>query len=238
MPARRLDPERLLAALSAQLTELGGQPWAGPVTAAALGAGCAGAVIAALDAGLTPQPGALRGAVIHTLGLLERQVPGRAVEVRIPPYGAVQCVPGPRHTRGTPPNVVEADAVTWILLAAGRMTWPAAARDGRVAASGPRADLSEYLPLIAADRVSAGPGAEQPSEPAASLPAGSAASLPAGPAASLPAGSGAGLLAGSGERPSAGPGAKSSAEAGVGLPSGVGEDALPAPERQEPAGSN
>jgi hypothetical protein len=175
MPARRLDPERLLAALSAQLAALGGQPWAGPVTVAALGEGCSDAVIAALDAGVTPQPGALRGAVIHTLGLLESQVPGRAVEVRIPPYAAVQCVPGPRHTRGTPPNVVETDAVTWISLAAGRMTWPAAMRGGRVAASGPRADLSEYLPLIAAGRVwlASGEGAsgEGETRPARTRPA-------------------------------------------------------------------
>jgi hypothetical protein len=70
--------------------------------------------------------------------------------VRIPPYAAIQCVAGPRHTRGTPPNVVETDAVTWILLATGRMSWAKAAADGRLRASGPRADLSDYLPLVPA----------------------------------------------------------------------------------------
>jgi len=156
MPARRPDPQRLLAAINAQLSALGSQPWAEPVTVAALGAGCVTAVIAALDAGLGPQPGVLRGAALHTLNLLESQVPGRAVEVRIPPYAAIQCVAGPRHTRGTPPNVVEADAVTWILLTTGRMSWAQAVRDGRLRASGPRADLSEYLPLSMAARPPAG----------------------------------------------------------------------------------
>ena len=154
MPARRLDPQRLLAAVGAQLAALGGEPWAGPVTAVALGAACVEGVVAALGASLAPQPEALRGAAIHTLSVLESLAPGRAVEVRIPPYAAIQCVAGPRHTRGTPPNVVEADAVTWVLLATGQMPWAVAVRDGRLRASGPRADLSEFLPLpgIAAAR--------------------------------------------------------------------------------------
>jgi hypothetical protein len=92
----------------------------------------------------------LRCAVVHLLGVLAARAPGRAVEVRIPPYAAIQCVAGPRHTRGTPPNVVETDAVTWILLATGRMSWAKAAADGRLRASGPRADLSDYLPLVPA----------------------------------------------------------------------------------------
>ncbi len=70
--------------------------------------------------------------------------------MRIPPLAAIQCVAGPRHTRGTPPNVVETDAVTWILLATGRISWAEAAADGRLRASGPRADLSSYLPLMPA----------------------------------------------------------------------------------------
>jgi hypothetical protein len=101
-----------------------------------------------MDAGLTPQREALRCAVIHTLGLLEARAPGRAVEVRIPPFAAVQCVAGQRHTRGTPPNVVETDAVTWAMLASGRLGWPEAMVSGSVQASGPRADLSAYLPLL------------------------------------------------------------------------------------------
>jgi hypothetical protein len=70
------------------------------------------------------------------------------VEVRVPPFGAIQCVAGPTHTRGTPPNVVETDPVTFVLLAAGRIGWADAVRQGRVSASGVRADLAAYLPLI------------------------------------------------------------------------------------------
>ena len=72
---------------------------------------------------------------------------GNAVEVRVPPYGATQAVEGPRHTRGTPPNVVEMDAATWLSLATGALNWDAAIADARVAASGTRADLSDVLPI-------------------------------------------------------------------------------------------
>ena len=105
------------------------------------------AVTRALDTGEAPPADALRVAVRYLLGLLAAAVPGRAVEVRVPPLAAVQCVPGPRHTRGTPPNVVETDPVTWIRLATGRLTWAEAVRAGAVQASGPRADLSPYLPV-------------------------------------------------------------------------------------------
>jgi hypothetical protein len=98
----------------------------------------------------------LRAAVRYTLGLLAERVPGRTVEVRVPPFAAVQCVPGPRHTRGTPPNVVETDPLTWLALAAGRLSWDAAVAAGRVQASGQRADLSLYLPLPAAGSGQAG----------------------------------------------------------------------------------
>ena len=104
-----------------------------------------------LDAGRPPEPEALRCAVIHLLGLLVSRAPGRAVEVRVPPYAAVQCVAGPRHTRGTPPNVVETDAITWIRLATGRISWADAASGGMLRASGPRADLSAPLPLAEAE---------------------------------------------------------------------------------------
>jgi uncharacterized protein (TIGR03083 family) len=80
--------------------------------------------------------------------ILAERVPGHTVEVRVPPYAAIQCVDGPRHTRGTPANVVEADAVTWIELATGRLSWSAAMAAGRISASGERADLSEYLPVL------------------------------------------------------------------------------------------
>lgn len=65
----------------------------------------------------------------------------------MPPYGAIQCVAGPRHTRGTPPNVIEMDPITWLMLATGRLTWEAAVTQGRVTASGNRADISAYIPI-------------------------------------------------------------------------------------------
>jgi Bacterial SCP ortholog len=104
-------------------------------------------VLAAFDAGRPPPPGELRPAVRHLLDLLAERAPGRAVEVRVPPYAAVQCVEGPRHTRGTPPNVVETDPATWIGLATGRESWAAASAAGRIQASGARADVSAYLPV-------------------------------------------------------------------------------------------
>lgn len=90
----------------------------------------------------------LRLLVRHSLAVLAGDAPGRSVEVRVPPYAAVQCVPGPRHTRGTPPGVVETDPATWIQLARGRLTWDEAVRSGRVTASGERTDLGQYLPVL------------------------------------------------------------------------------------------
>ena len=104
------------------------------------------AALAALDAGGSPETNTLRDAVRALLTDLAKRAPGRSVEVRVPPYGAVQCVPGPRHTRGTPSNVVEMDGVTWILVATGRLPWAEALAAGRIKASGIRADLSAYLP--------------------------------------------------------------------------------------------
>lgn len=86
-------------------------------------------------------------AVRYLLQLLVEKAPGNSVEVRVPPYGAVQVVQGPRHTRGTPPNVVEMDATTWVALATGASTWADAAAAGRIQASGTRAELSALLPL-------------------------------------------------------------------------------------------
>ncbi|MFB7515810.1 sterol carrier family protein [Streptomyces sp. NPDC056144] len=79
---------------------------------------------------------------------LATKAPGGAVEVRIPPYAVVQCVEGPRHTRGTPPNVVETDPLTWIRLATGRTEWAAEREAARVSASGERADLTDFLPVM------------------------------------------------------------------------------------------
>lgn len=103
------------------------------------------AVLDVYDRGDDAPRSAVRLAVKILLDRLAKSAPGRSVEVRVPPYGAMQCIPGPRHTRGTPPNVVEMDPKTWILLATGRLTWDDA-RD-LVSASGSRADLSAYLPV-------------------------------------------------------------------------------------------
>ena len=87
---------------------------------------------------------------VRTLAqMLAANAPGRSVEVRIPPFVAVQAVAGPRHTRGTPPNVVETDATTWLRLATGRGSFADALRSGAVNATGPRSDLSDQLPLLA-----------------------------------------------------------------------------------------
>jgi hypothetical protein len=150
MPARGVDLGRLLAAVHDQRAALGEPPWAGVVTERALGTASLTAVEAARAAGAEPQRPALRAAVRYSLGLLAERVPGRTVEVRVPPFAAVQCVPGPRHTRGTPPNVVEMDPLTWLDLAVGRLSWASAVASGRLLASGQRADLSGYLPLYSA----------------------------------------------------------------------------------------
>ena len=93
-------------------------------------------------------PRSVVGAAVKTTARwLAQQVPGRSVEVRIPPHVAVQCVEGPRHTRGTPPNVIETDAATWLRLTTGELAWADAVADGKVTASGNRADLCALLPL-------------------------------------------------------------------------------------------
>jgi hypothetical protein len=83
----------------------------------------------------------------YLLQVLGDVAPGTTVEVRVPPFGAAQVVEGPRHTRGTPPNVVETDAATWIALATGSLRWDEAIADVRVTASGQRASLRDWLPL-------------------------------------------------------------------------------------------
>ena len=87
-------------------------------------------------------------AVRYTLEELAARAPGHAVEVRVPPYGVTQCLTGPRHTRGTPPGVVETDADTWLELVTGVRAWQEAVADGAVRASGERADLAALLPLL------------------------------------------------------------------------------------------
>jgi hypothetical protein len=90
----------------------------------------------------------LAAAVRFTLEELASVAPGRSVEVRVPPFGAVQCVTGTTHTRGTPPNVVETDAQTWLAVATGRTGWQDAWDAGLLRVSGHRADLGAFLPLV------------------------------------------------------------------------------------------
>ena len=102
----------------------------------------------ALDVDIAMDPDATAVAVRLLAHALATTAPGRSVELRIPPHVAVQAIEGPRHTRGTPPNVVETDAQTWLEIATGRETWSDAVAAGRISASGERADLSAYLPLL------------------------------------------------------------------------------------------
>lgn len=87
-------------------------------------------------------------AVRFSLEELAERAPGHSVEVRVPPYGVVQCIEGPRHRRGTPPAVIETDAQTWLALATGKQPWTGAVEAGQVRASGQRTDLAERLPLF------------------------------------------------------------------------------------------
>jgi len=105
------------------------------------------AALAAVAATAAPARADRATAVRYLLQLLEEKAPGNAVEVRVPPFGAIQVVEGPRHTRGTPPNVVETDAATWIALATGAEPWADAVAAGRIHASGTRAVLADLLPL-------------------------------------------------------------------------------------------
>ncbi|MGW4397074.1 sterol carrier family protein [Amycolatopsis nivea] len=98
--------------------------------------------------GPDPARAELAAAVRATLRTLAQDAPGHTVEVRVPPYAAVQCIEGPRHTRGTPPNVVETDPRTWLELATGLLDWDDALGTARVSASGSRADLSHWLPVV------------------------------------------------------------------------------------------
>lgn len=124
MPARsRVDPHELRAAVTAVLGWLdGAEP--------------------------EPERASVASAVRLSLRTLAQDAPGRSVEVRVPPFAAVQCVAGPSHTRGTPPNVVETDPKTWLELATGRRSWQDALAAADIAASGNRADLTALLPLL------------------------------------------------------------------------------------------
>jgi hypothetical protein len=107
---------------------------------------------AALKSWLHAQPepvdrATIATAVRYTLEELNARAPGQALEVRVPPFGATQCLEGPRHTRGTPPGVVEMSPQTWLEVASGTREWADALASGDVSASGERADISFLLPL-------------------------------------------------------------------------------------------
>ncbi|WP_049574011.1 sterol carrier family protein [Nocardiopsis sp. SBT366] len=132
---------RLRAALDDQLSALGEPAFAGTDEEAV--AAATRAVLRAEE----PHRPALKAAVRCSLAVLADRAPGRSLEVRVPPYGAVQVIEGPTHTRGTPPGVVETDPLTWLRLAVGAAEWDDTLHDHGVRASGVRSDLSAHLPL-------------------------------------------------------------------------------------------
>ena len=158
---RRYAPETLQSAAAAQLlalTEAGVDvSGVGEPAGVRVDQQLVNAVASAIENDVAVDRGALRIAVRVLADRLAAQHPGRSVEVRVPPYAAVQCIAGPRHTRGTPPNVVETDPVTFIGLTCGFMQWDQAVQAGRVHASGERSDLRAFLPLDEPWAGSAGP---------------------------------------------------------------------------------
>lgn len=101
-----------------------------------------------------PERVALAAAVRLSVRALAMIAPGNSVELRVPPFVAVQCIEGPRHTRGTPPNVVETDPKTWLQLATGIVDLPTAIAGGRATASGTRAgEVAAHLPVVRLDAV-------------------------------------------------------------------------------------
>ncbi len=155
MPAKPTAAQRrheaLRDALDIQRAALGDPPYSGPDLPARVLTECAAAVLRARDRGDTPETDAVRAVVRGSLAEFARRVPGQSVELRVPPFGAVQAVEGPRHTRGTPPSVVETDPLTWIALAFDRLSWQEAVAGNAVTASGERADLAPHLPLSPGD---------------------------------------------------------------------------------------
>lgn len=89
----------------------------------------------------------LKSAIKYSLQLLHQQIPGKSVELRIPPFAAISIVEGKNHKRGTPPSIIEISALTWLELVKGLKTWNQATGEGLISASGPNTDLSRYLPI-------------------------------------------------------------------------------------------
>lgn len=146
VPRRRIAPDEGRAALAAWLEAT---PPAGTVQTGKVQTGKESAPDPVSFPGGVPavSRNTLATAVRYTLEEVTARAPGNSVEVRVPPFGVTQCVEGPRHTRGTPPNVIECDAATWLAMVSGQLSWADAVDAGKVAASGLRADLSGLLPL-------------------------------------------------------------------------------------------
>ena len=106
------------------------------------------ATYAAASAAVKAERNDTATAVRYTLQVLADAAPGRSVEVRVPPFGAVQVFEGTTHRRGTPPAVIEMEPPTWLALASGALDWDDAVASGKVRASGERASLKEVLPVI------------------------------------------------------------------------------------------
>ncbi|MET3923730.1 sterol carrier family protein [Arthrobacter sp. UYEF20] len=147
---RRIPVEDGRSALAAWLqanTGAQGSPGTGPAAGGPASPDPVSAGAAAAGAAAAVSRSTLATAVRYSLEEVTARAPGNSVEVRVPPFGVTQCVEGPRHTRGTPPNVIECDAGTWLAMVSGQLSWADAVAAGRVAASGLRADLSGLLPL-------------------------------------------------------------------------------------------
>ena len=154
---RRFDPIQLSGAVAAQLDRLAAAGVCAPTDDGDLAERVVQLVDLAVRHDVPVAPATMKVAVRLLVDRLAVEQPGRSVEVRVPPYAAVQCIAGPRHTRGTPPNVVETDPVTFIGLACGFIDWDAAVSSGRVRASGERAVLRQFLPLDVPRHGSSGP---------------------------------------------------------------------------------
>lgn len=89
----------------------------------------------------------LKIAVKYTLQKLNKLIPGKSVELRVPPISAISIIEGKNHKRGTPPANIEVDPITWLKLVLGALTWKTALEQGLVFASGANTDLSPYLPI-------------------------------------------------------------------------------------------
>ena len=144
---RRIDPAAGAQALR-QWAQERDDSQEGPTNGATGASSAASAADSASPANRAARRRVTATAVRYTLEELAACAPGRSVEVRVPPFGVTQAVAGTVHRRGTPPSVVETDAVTWLALATGRLTWQDALADGTLHASGERCDLSAYLPLV------------------------------------------------------------------------------------------